>query len=385
MDNRPLKRNNLIIVIILSTIFGFFAGVVGYLILNMYIPEIAFNNQFYGQIDFSDNNLRGVSIIIKDAKKVVVEQNDKVIETANSARGSLVGILKKKLEAEQVPINMLRQKNNLNSFYNKDDVLASGLIITSDGWLLTDFKPESLNYVAITHDNKIYNFDKIVKDSKTNFNFVHIAVQGLAASQFGERAEIVNGIAVIVLNWQGEIGVSSIMNSNYQKGKNLFSSDVFNSKIKLAADFRDEFKNAYVFDLAGNIIGVFDDNREIEPMHHFIAAIKSLLEKKEIARPSLGINYIDLSKVANFSKDGAGRSYDKGALINKDIEGVAVIKGSAAEIVGLKEGDIITNIEGMEVNKANSLTELIQSYGAGDNIIITYLRNGVEGQVEVTL
>jgi len=52
-----------------------------------------------------------------------------------------------------------------------------------------------------------------------------------------------------------------------------------------------------VFNLAGNVVGLMNREGDIKPITQFKTAITSLLEKGEIKRPSLGINYIDLSSL----------------------------------------------------------------------------------------
>ena len=148
----------------------------------------------------------------------------------------------------------------------------------------------------------------------------------------------------------------------------------------------DEFKGSFLFNLSGDVLGLLDKNGAVEQISHFAGAIKSLLKNKVVVRPSLGVNYIDLSRVVSAIPTSSGQGeYKKGALIYKSIKGISVIKGGVAEKAGLKEGDIIISVEGMEINEKNNLTDIIQQFIAGDKISITYLRNDKESEVEVEL
>ena len=135
-----------------------------------------------------------------------------------------------------------------------------------------------------------------------------------------------------------------------------------------------------IFDLGGKIIGLADSQGKIRPISHFQAAIKSLLKDRGIKRPSLGVNYLDLSLLAK-----ENNKYKKGALIYKGGSGVSVIKNSSAEIAGLKEGDIVIQVDNTEINENNNLTNVIQNYLAGDKINIDYLRGEERREVEVEL
>ena len=67
------------------------------------------------------------------------------------------------------------------------------------------------------------------------------------------------------------------------------------------------------------------------------------------------------------------------------VEITAAAPGGAAEAAGLKGGDIITKINTKPIATWNELVEQIASFSVGDKITITYLRNGKETVVPVTL
>ncbi len=55
-----------------------------------------------------------------------------------------------------------------------------------------------------------------------------------------------------------------------------------------------------------------------------------------------------------------------------------VTKGSAAEKMGLKVGDIITKIDDKDINEATSLFNVVGRYEPGDKVTVTYMRDGKE-------
>ena len=62
-----------------------------------------------------------------------------------------------------------------------------------------------------------------------------------------------------------------------------------------------------------------------------------------------------------------------------------IYPGSASEEAGLKIGDIITRINGTEVNSVPSLQEQVANFHPGDKIIVSYIRNGSEKVANVIL
>jgi membrane-associated protease RseP (regulator of RpoE activity) len=77
-----------------------------------------------------------------------------------------------------------------------------------------------------------------------------------------------------------------------------------------------------------------------------------------------------------------------GVYFNRVDEGAqvtSVVPGSPAETAGLREGDIITQVEGDRVTEAHPLTEQILRYRPGDRIQLTILRDGRERRFTVRL
>lgn len=59
--------------------------------------------------------------------------------------------------------------------------------------------------------------------------------------------------------------------------------------------------------------------------------------------------------------------------------------GSAADKAGLKQGDIITKIDGKPVKGSLSLVGFVRQYAVGDTVELTVVRNGSEKKIPVTL
>ena len=63
----------------------------------------------------------------------------------------------------------------------------------------------------------------------------------------------------------------------------------------------------------------------------------------------------------------------------------AVRTGAPAEKAGLKAGDLVTAIDGVDVTDANDLTGAISAHKPGDTITLTVKRNGSTLKIDVTL
>jgi hypothetical protein len=77
-----------------------------------------------------------------------------------------------------------------------------------------------------------------------------------------------------------------------------------------------------------------------------------------------------------------------GVANSQDGKGVSVTEvasGSPAEKAGLKQGDVITSIDGTNVTTADALRSAIQAKNSGDQITVTYTRSGQSATAKVTL
>ena len=64
---------------------------------------------------------------------------------------------------------------------------------------------------------------------------------------------------------------------------------------------------------------------------------------------------------------------------------MAVKKSSPAEKSGLREGDIIISIDGVELNEDINLTDIIQDHLAGETVNLVVSRQGETREVKITL
>jgi S1-C subfamily serine protease len=93
-------------------------------------------------------------------------------------------------------------------------------------------------------------------------------------------------------------------------------------------------------------------------------------------RPFLGVKMFSLTPaIAN----ELGLKTDKGALV------ADVTAGSGAELAGLRNGDVITAIDGKEVKAAEDVTSAVGAHKPGDQIKVTYRRGDDTTEADVKL
>lgn len=140
----------------------------------------------------------------------------------------------------------------------------------------------------------------------------------------------------------------------------------------------------------GEVIGVISMKfvqTEVEgmgfaiPIEYVNSKIETLEKGEKIEWPLLGVSMINVSDARNSFR------YDFDIPNNLDY-GVVVAgieSGSGAADSDLKEGDIITKLNGEEVQDSAYLRYELYKYSVGDKIEITYIRDGKEHTTKVVL
>jgi len=373
-------KSNLLWVVILSVVLGLTAGVCGEIITRVYILNDFSLPYFSPEVNLTDLNGNRSNLIIRDPKKVVVNEDIKITETINSLSSSLVNVFK-----EIVP--KAGADTAKPDYYSLDRPLFKGLIITSDGWVMSslsgDIKDDFAvkGYVVVTSDRKIYKIDKIsiIKDLPGDMIFFHlVSATNLSVRKIVPRAELSLGQSLLVIDNNNNVWPTSL--SSFKKTPDVLNSDSLNARIALANNSDAIQKNSFVFNLSGDLTAVISGTKEIIPAFAYDSYWQSFWKKGLATRPYLGVNYLDLSVVQI-----PGIILEKGALIYPSSDKVAVAKESPAALAGLAAGDVITWIDNQEINGANDLADLIAKYKPNDKITITYIRGGQEKELELKL
>lgn len=345
-------------------LISFLSGILGGLLVNNYYQT----KEITSDQRLSRQNLS--EVLTKEVEPKQLNQ---------SLAGSIVGIYSTKTFGADL----------LNNNYSSLDLKGSGFILTNDGWIMTNQKvieaTKPNKYTIITQDNRAFSLDKVVLDNATNIVFAKIKseakIENLPTVFFTDSSELQIGNDLFSINPSGRIATGKILSmiDYYFDSRDQFvqSTEKFSKIILLAGKgYDNSFIGAPVFNLKGEIEGVvinFNNNEtRILPINYLNNKFETLFKTKQIKRNYLGINYLDLSSMHLFDKKAFNLT--QGALVAKNKNKIAVIKGSPAEKAGLRENDIILAVEKDLVTKLNSLTELIQQYKEGSEVSLKIKR-----------
>ena len=112
------------------------------------------------------------------------------------------------------------------------------------------------------------------------------------------------------------------------------------------------------------------------PSDYAMSVAQQIIDNGEVQHPYVGVK---LGDVTPYNYQSTGASSYWGAYVGE------VISGSPAEEAGLKEGDVITAIDGEDVSSTDDAMIAIRSHAIGDTVTFTVDRQGKSTDVDVTL
>lgn len=120
------------------------------------------------------------------------------------------------------------------------------------------------------------------------------------------------------------------------------------------------------------------------PINDVRGLIEQVIKTGKFARPYLGVQYVQLT--ADLANE-FGLSVTNGAFIapSNDPANSSVIAGGPAAQAGLQERDVITQVDGHDIDQTHSLTSLLDNHQPGDKIVLSVVRGSQTLHVNVTL
>ena len=271
---------------------------------------------------------------------------------------------------------------------------GSGVIISADGYIVTNNHvvdgADELT-VTLNENSKEYSARVIGADKTTDLALIKIDAKNLPAIVIANSDDVKVGEWVLAVG--NPLGLNNTVTAGIVSAKARSMGQGVSSMIQTDAAINQGNSGGALVNTRGELIGI---NAMIYsqtgsnigygfaiPTAIMNKAVEDFKKYGSYQRAMIGIQGSDLKAYIDNQKDQDKEVDDFGTM--EGIYVAKVIEDGAAADGGLKEGDVITSVDGQKVKQFGDLQAIIAKKRPGDKVKVTYLRNKKENTVTLTL
>jgi len=271
--------------------------------------------------------------------------------------------------------------------------VGSGVLVSSDGYILTNnhvIEDAIKNGISVTLEDK-RNFDARVvgRDRSTDLAVLKIDGDNLPAVTVGNSDKLEVGEWVLAIGNPFRLrstvtaGIISALSRDVQIIENDFRIESF---IQTDAAINRGNSGGALVNTSGELIGIntaiatqvgnYQGYGFAVPSNLALKVASDLIEFGEVKRGMLGVS---IQSVDNRMARRAGLDTISGVMV------MNVEQQSAADKGGLKQNDIVLEVNGETVSESNQLQEKVAMYRPNDEVKLTIWRNNERLEKSVVL
>ena len=269
--------------------------------------------------------------------------------------------------------------------------LGSGVIVTSDGYIVTNnhVVQDAENITVTLNDKRVFKASVIGSDPSTDLALLKIDATNLSFLAFGNSDEVKIGEWVLAVGNPFNLTSTVTAGIVSAKARNiniLGSQGAIESFIQTDAAVNPGNSGGALVNTRGELIGV---NAAIAsgtgnyvgysfaiPVNIVKKVVEDFMKYGKIQRAYLGIYYKEIDD--QFAKD-------KGLTTMNGIYIEDVVAGGSSDKAGLKKGDILLSMQGIPVNSKSELLEAVSQHSPGDKLNVSLMRDGKQIDLPITL
>ncbi len=267
---------------------------------------------------------------------------------------------------------------------------GSGFILTSDGYIVTNYHVvEGATAIKVnTYDNSTYDAKLVGYDDSNDIAVLKIDASGLSPVVLGDSDKMNVGDNVVAIgNPLGELTFTLTAGMVSALNRQITIDDMSMNLIQTDCAINSGNSGGALFNSYGEVIGMtnakysssgnsssasIDNIAFAIPSNTVSNIVTSIIEKGYLEKV-----YIGVTVSASYGQRGS-----------QNVQGVtvkSVTEGSPAEEAGIKEGDIITAVNGEKITSASGLSAWTSKSKAGDVLTLSIIRDGENIELKVTL
>lgn len=272
---------------------------------------------------------------------------------------------------------------------------GSGVILTADGYIVTNnHVVENADELTVKlNDNREFKGRIIGTDKTTDLALIKIEATGLKPVVVGNSDNLKLGEWVLAIGNPFSLTSTVTAGIVSAKARSLgATAGSIESFIQTDAAINPGNSGGALVNAKGELVGInamiysqtgsYAGYGFAIPTSIMNKVVDDLRKYGAVQRALLGIMGSDVSSYIDSQKD-KGKEVDLGTV--NGIYVAEVSNDGAAAAAGLKEGDVITMLDGKKITKFGELQELISNHRPGDKVTVTYLRDKKQHTATITL
>jgi serine protease Do len=263
---------------------------------------------------------------------------------------------------------------------------GSGFVISSDGLIVTNnhvVNGADKVTVRFQDDKKEYVAEVVGADQETDLAVIRIkADHSLPTLKFGDSDDIQVGEWVLAIG--NPFGLDNTVTAGIISAKHrIIGAGPFDNFLQTDASINPGNSGGPLLDMDGEVIGINTAiNAAAENIGFAIPstqAAKVIALLKEGKTPQRGWLGVTIQQVSDTQAKALGLPEPTGALI------ASVGKGAPADKGGVRQGDVILEVNGQKIEDNSALLKKIAGLAPGDKARLVLWRNGEKVTKTVTL
>jgi len=267
--------------------------------------------------------------------------------------------------------------------------LGSGVIVREDGYIVTNHHViDGADQIEVDlNDNRTIQAQVVGSDAPSDLAVLKVNASGLPVLPMGDSDRTRVGDVVLAIGNPLGVGQTVTMGIISAKGRRTgLSNGSFEDFLQTDAPINRGNSGGALISTNGELIGI--NSQILSPSGGSIglgfaipsnmarSVMEQLVNTGRVRRGQLGIVVLEIPS-AEASRLGVNEG--PGVVVYQ------VQSGSAADRAGLRQGDVISALNGQPVTDPNSFRNAIASTPPGTEVTLTVRREGAERQVRATL
>lgn len=328
-----------------------------------------------------------------------VSKSTPAVDFQNAAEASTKAVVhvKTQIKARTVAADDVFGRMFGQQYYMPPQVgSGSGVVISPDGYIVTNnHVVAGADAVTVTFNDRLTSEAKVVStDASTDIAVLKVNEKNLPYMEFGNSDDVRLGQWVLAVGYPLTLDATVTAGIVSAKGRSIGinrtqSASAIESFIQTDAAVNPGNSGGALVNTDGQLIGInsaiasptgsYAGYSYAIPSNIVRKVVNDLVQFGSVQRGYLGIEYLDRKTVSPQKQKELGIDRTEGIYI------AGVLPDGGAAKSGLQKGDFITAINGQPVNTEPELMEQIARYKPGDNLSVTYLRNGNTKTTTVSL